>query len=240
MAECCCNPFNLLSHNWSSRKKNLRLVQEWMFAQVDVPLGSKICDSCRKKLSKLPDFDANTDPPAESDASFGEQYVDAAEAICSVNKCLLEIGPMPVHPSSRRIDKKMKRITGAMKSLILETPTDRCRDDESEMILQLKEEFRRTTERSKQLQILTVLLQSWTRKKIQEEFGVSDYMARKCKQLVKEKGILSTPDPKPGHTLPPETVKLVGDFYESDDISRMMTGKKYFMSVRLDGKLVHV
>ena len=190
MAECCCNPFSLPSHNWSSRKKNLRPVQEWMLAKVDVPLGSKICDSCRKKLSKLPDFDDNSDPPADSDASVGEQYVDANEAICSVNKCLLEIGetPMPVHPaSSRGIDQKMDRLTGAMKSLILETPTDRCRDDESEMISQLKEEFQRTKERSKQLQILTVLPQSWTRKKIQEEFGVSDYMARKCKQLVKEK-----------------------------------------------------
>ena len=67
-------------------------------------------------------------------------------------------------------------------------------NDEGEIILQLKEKFQ-ITKRSEQLQILTVLPRSWTRKQIQSEFGVSDYMARKYKQLVLEKGILSSPDP---------------------------------------------
>lgn len=77
-------------------------------------------------------------------------------------------------------------------------------------------------------------------RQIQDEFGVSDYMARKCKQLVKDKGILSTPDPKAGHGIPPKTVKLAIDFYESDDISRIMPGKKDFMSIRQDGRRVHI
>ena len=49
-------------------------------------------------------------------------------------------------------------------------------------------------------------------------FQTSDYMARKSKQLVREKGILSTPNPKPGHSLPPKSVDVVRAFYESDDI----------------------
>ena len=51
-------------------------------------------------------------------------------------------------------------------------------------------------------------------------------MAQKSKKLVKEKGVLSLPDPKPGPSLLPETVDIVHAFYESDDISRVMPGKK--------------
>ena len=41
---------------------------------------------------------------------------------------------------------------------------------------------------------------------------------------MKEKGILSTPNPKPGHTLPIETIDLAWSFYECDEVSRMMPG----------------
>lgn len=57
-------------------------------------------------------------------------------------------------------------------------------------------------------------------------------MARKAKQLVKEKGVLSTPDPKPGHCIAKKTIELVVDFYESDNSSQMMPGKKDFISVK--------
>ena len=113
-------------------------------------------------------------------------------------------------------------------------------DDGSEMIQQLKEKFRSTAQRSEQLQILTVLPKSWSLKKIQQEFGVSNYMARKSKDLVKKKGVLSLPGPKPGPSLLPETVDIVHAFYEHDDISRVMPGKKDFVSVKQEGKRVHV
>jgi len=67
------------------------------------------------------------------------------------------------------------------------------------------------------------------------ECGVSNYMARKSKELVEEKGVLSLPGPKPGPSLPPETVYTVRTFYESDDISRIMPGKKDFVSVKQGG-----
>lgn len=37
---------------------------------------------------------------------------------------------------------------------------------------------------------------------------------------------MSSPDPKPGKSLSLETVDLVRRFYESDDVSRQMPGKK--------------
>ena len=45
------------------------------------------------------------------------------------------------------------------------------------------------------MQILTVLPRSWSIRRVQDEFGASNYMVRKTKDLVKKKGILSTPNP---------------------------------------------
>ena len=112
--------------------------------------------------------------------------------------------------------------------------------DGREIVQQLKEKFVATSKQSQQLQILTVLPNSWSVKKIQQEFGVTTYMARKSKELVKEKGVLPLPGPKPGPSLLPETVDIVHAFYESDDISRVMPGKKDFVSVKKESKRVHV
>ena len=112
--------------------------------------------------------------------------------------------------------------------------------DESEMIAQLKDKFESVTKRSEKVLVLTVLPKSWTIRKVQEEFGASNYMVRKAKELMKEKGVLSTPNPKPGHTLPAETIDLVQSFYESDEVSRMMPGCKDFVSVRKAEGRVHV
>jgi len=50
-------------------------------------------------------------------------------------------------------------------------------------------------------------------------------MATKAKELVQEKGILATPD-----------VKLVHVIYKSDEVSRIMPGKKDFVSVQQNGQ----
>ena len=65
-------------------------------------------------------------------------------------------------------------------------------------------------------------------------------MVRKAKELVRQKGILSTPNPKPGHELSEETVNIVQNFFESEEISRTMPGKKDFISVCQGHQRVHV
>jgi len=65
-------------------------------------------------------------------------------------------------------------------------------------------------------------------------------MIRRAKELVRQKGILSTPDLCHGHPLSSETSELVRSFYENDDVSRMMPGKKDFVSVRGEEGRVHI
>ena len=58
-----------------------------------------------------------------------------------------------------------------------------------------------------------------------------------CRFLkVNEKGILSSPNPRSGKTLSAEVVNQVRCFYESDDISRIMPGKKDTVAVRVGNK----
>lgn len=144
-------------------------------------------------------------------------YVDSSEAISSLNQCLAEIGETPYikHKAHQRHypEQKMKRITDAMKrTLLTDTDYDHILGDEDEIVEQLRNKFELSTSRSEQLQILTVLPQNWTLQNIQHVFQTSDYMARRSKQLVKEKGILSTPNPKLGQSLPLTSIDLIKSF----------------------------
>ena len=251
MAQSCCNPFDIPGHMWKSRRKNLRPVTAWMYNRAPhISMGSKICDTCRKKLSESdmpnplfsePDPPSSPRPPSPEANEQEPFYLQTSAVVSSLNQCLVEIGETPYSQSRARAKgyprEKVKRITEAMQRMVIPgEPTD----DGTEMLQQLKEKFQSTTKRNEQLQVLTVLPKSWSIKKIQQEFGVSTYMARKSKKLVEEKGILSLPDPVRGHSLLQETVDFVRDFYESDDISRVMPGKKDFVSVKKAGIRHHL
>ncbi|KAF2879040.1 hypothetical protein ILUMI_27134 [Ignelater luminosus] len=64
---------------------------------------------------------------------------------------------------------------------------------------------------------------------------------KRQKKLVKKNGILSSPNPRGGWKLSSETENLVRTFYLREDNTRIMPGKKDFVSVKLDdGKRVHL
>jgi len=59
-----------------------------------ISIGSKICDTCRKKLSKEPTvFIPEPDSPS-LEATEVELYVQSPEAVSSL-KCLVELGETP-------------------------------------------------------------------------------------------------------------------------------------------------
>lgn len=57
-------------------------------------------------------------------------------------------------------------------------------------------------------------------------------MASAVKNLVREMGILSNRNPNPGKTLNQTTAELVVNFYNSDEVSRMMPGKNNCVTIR--------
>ena len=91
------------------------------------------------------------------------------------------------------------------------------------------------------MRILTILPKSWSIARIVNEFGCSHYMARYAKTMVEEKGVLSSPNPKHGKHLLQHTEEMIHSFYCSDDVSRMMPGRKDYVSVlKADGKREHL
>ena len=80
-------------------------------------------------------------------------------------------------------------------------------------------------------QILTLAPDSWSHKYCSEYFDVSEYLVRTARELKNVDGILAKPVPKKGKKLPQETLELVLNFYEDDEFSRQMPGKKDCVSI---------
>jgi hypothetical protein len=102
------------------------------------------------------------------------------------------------------------------------------------MISQPKEKFKNTDSRSEKLKILTVLPKILGICSIEKEFQTSNWLPRKAKELVRSEGILSSPNPQPSKARLAKCLEdIVNTFYESDEISCTMPGKK-------DGKRINV
>ena len=169
--------------------------------------------------------------------------------LCDVNKVLGIVGISPFRRKRRvwnqtYVGEKLQRVGDVLKKKVLFATGHEERetqDDGSEMIKQLKEKFAVASSRSEKLTILTILPKSWSVAKMMSEFGVTKYMASSAKKLVENKGVLSSPNSKAGKTLTQDTLELVKDFYHHDDVSRVMPGKKDFVSSRNDdGEKVHL
>ena len=85
---------------------------------------------------------------------------------------------------------------------------------------------------NERIKILTILPNSWSKEKIANEFNTSVYLARKAKELKKSKCILAELNIVLARALSLEIQKLVKDFYFNEEISRVMPGKKDFISLR--------
>jgi hypothetical protein len=64
-------------------------------------------------------------------------------------------------------------------------------------------------------------------------------MIRRGKQLVMNQGIMSSPNLKQGKTLNKVTIEVVKSFYNSDEVSRVMPGKKDHISIKVSGVKIH-
>ena len=104
-----------------------------------------------------------------------------------------------------------------------------------EIIQQLKEKYSRPdTTRYEKLQLLTVLPGSWTVQKIMVTFGACRYTAIQAKELLVEKGPLIS-GRRIRTSINPND-ELVKQFYEDDETSRVMPGKKDCVTIRKGGK----
>ena len=81
------------------------------------------------------------------------------------------------------------------------------------------------------IQVLTLTPTDWSIKKVADFFNVSEYAIRQARNIFKEKGILALPDSKKGKSLSTDTTRLIQSFYEDDEFTRIMPGKKDYVSI---------
>ena len=106
---------------------------------------------------------------------------------------------------------------------------------------QLKEKFLESNSKHDRILLLTLAPKFWSRRDLQREFDCSEWEARQAKDLVSKKGILTLPDKRKGKKFSVETENLVKQFYERDNISRLMPGLKDVISVKQnDGKRINM
>ena len=91
------------------------------------------------------------------------------------------------------------------------------------------------------MKILTIFCKDWTFRKVQHHFpSATRHMITVAKKTAEEKGILADSNPKSHPSLEKEVIDAVTKFYELDENSRMMPGKKDYVSVKVNNERVHM
>ena len=108
--------------------------------------------------------------------------------------------------------------------------------DIGDKVLDLLKDGFKNMSKDDQYRVLTIMPPESSRNFLQETFGASRFQVKNAKKIQCEKGILSTPNPKPGRPLSEEVISLVRIFYENDKVSRQMPGMKDCVSMKVNGE----
>ena len=103
--------------------------------------------------------------------------------------------------------------------------------DLDNLIYLMKEKLKTSDDYYTKIQVLTLTPESWSRKQAAEFFDVSEYSIRVARKLKEQKGILASPNPRHGKSLPEDIRTIVVNFFEDDEFSRLIPGKKDYVSI---------
>lgn len=209
------------------------------------------------KLQHIDSSDIEETPGSDSeDITNLEQSFSKQQTLEELNSSIQYLGESPFklhgiapHCKSSYAKRKIESVNNKLKlkvrkviekdfSLAEELPgpgmtkeNEQKVKDMDRLILLIKEKLNVTTSQREKIQLLTLVPSSWSRKKISEEFNVTEYTARKAKELLAEKGIIGMPDPRKGHPLNENVIDLVKNFYQNSDYARVMPGAKDKVSI---------
>ena len=173
----------------------------------------------------------------------------------SINSMGLEMSPIKLK-GIRRSDRtnyrkrKLSEISKGYKKKInsLLDLSDKELSDDNEEDVKICQHFKTIMEKlkdkitcpinnlstTKKIQLLTIAPQHWSREQIVNYFGrdnITNYMVRKARELVKDKGIFSEPPPRKGKTFSQDIAEKIVQFFCDDRYSRMLPWQKDTVSV---------
>ncbi|KAJ8893252.1 hypothetical protein PR048_005843 [Dryococelus australis] len=133
--------------------------------------------------------------------------------------------------------KKVMQIYSVSQEAIFKIPVSedaviQKKNYDEKILEQLKEKFEDCTEGSMKVKFLTILPKYWCISRIQKEFpNATNYIIGTSKKLVRENRLMASPNPNPGRNLDHNNVETFQKFYRDDSVSRMMPGKKGFITL---------
>lgn len=226
----CCNPTKI---HKKKIQKSLRTISLNVAKKFNLIPGKSLCSNCYAKLIRS----LETEEPNVNTA-------DASEIITT--SIMPNIRKYPTNRKRKAIDSNALKLTKSVKRKLYEKyaisdnesefeseNNFRDRKDYKELINNLKQKYKNSSKDDK-LKILSILPDSWGIDKICTEFSETRYMVMKVRKLKKNQGVFPVVEKKLYQRLDPDTIKTVQNFYQSNEISRMMPGKKDCIVIKTD------
>ncbi|KAJ8684788.1 hypothetical protein QAD02_020581 [Eretmocerus hayati] len=174
----------------------------------------------------------------------GQERQKIEKSLVAIPKALLEKYPA-IHKYSKiclQCEIELQSSKNIEKCKFLGGNCDNARHFPGLAVLdRIKDKFQNSEDEQERIILLKLSPKFWSRNGITKEFGCTKRETRKARELMNEEGVLVTAGEKRGQVLPDGTVESVGDFYNRDDVSRLMPGMSDYVSVKTkDGKREHV
>ncbi|XP_039969200.1 uncharacterized protein LOC120781131 isoform X2 [Bactrocera tryoni] len=240
-ANSCCNPLNKKSHKCVY--KNVAIVTvNWSLKFANF-VGKFVCKPCQREIYGIPEEECpwkiennqkiesmmGDEASSDSDSDIVDNFYrdpnyvsceNRKDKIEKVNELLIELGEPPL--KKQRASFSNSGENG---------------DDNSESwINDLKLALLNKKSRSDKISLLTTVPLDWTIRRMRRELNISRRMASRAKKLHANCGYGARPKPKTGRRIENSILKKIEEFYLSDEYSRVMPGRKDYISVVKNGQ----
>lgn len=225
--------------------------------KVNVTEETRICSSCYLYLSMNPNDCCQQSPQPGTSKDFydsgssgltnatscssEEDELKRKVTLDTLNTVLPALGLSPMYESNicQTSHNKIKFIKLASSlnadiKPILSTADENLVKSElyDEMICQLKNKFNTLEKTNEKIQLLTVMPKSVSQQYIQNVFNTTGYIAKQSKILQDQVGVFAKPERKIGKRISADVEKCVMNFYNDDEVSRVMPGINDCFSIR--------
>jgi hypothetical protein len=246
----CCNILNCHKKPVKSVLSTITIAHNQVNPKL-IP-GQKICYKCLNKINADCDY-----VESHKTISDNEFIPDIDRDIVRQLNASLEA--VDVSPIKHNLDQNQLKRKIEMKGDAIKTKFLKIGSIEAEMgiskemqtiaasattfIAQLKNKFITTENVADRINLLTLVPDHWTMQRTKAEFGATEYMVKQGRQLLKEKGVLGNMESRDKSTklrISQERRDNVIQFYQTDEVSRIMPGKKDIVSILTDKGRVHM
>lgn len=259
----CCNPFQKPHHWKATSSDLRTLSTRMLEKFPNLNASDKVCSSCRKEIYKMRSSSPQPSTSGFGTTKTGslhlqqtaeemeeeyselhdthdEQFYDVELILDSWNECLLLLGQQPIDKKRKQdkgyVQRTLKNFVNKMSEVIFDFSheSEEERSTESEIIENMRNLCAETDSTETRLTVLSLLPKNWTVSKIMAEFAnVSQRLVRKSKEFSKHPHEFIERRKVRTSSLSALHEEIVRNFYNSDEISRIMPGKKDYISIKV-------